>query len=69
MAESSVGETEEPIVVTERGGPVSDEVVVEPGQGTISGLFPEFSGLWNDPAETVIDPLDADLPDADPAGV
>ena len=68
MPESSVGETEEPIV-TERGGPVSDEIVVEPGQGTRSGLFPEASGLWNDPAETVIDPLDADLPDADPVGV
>ena len=56
-----VEETGVPIVVTKRGRPVSRLVPVEPARGTISGLLPEFSGLWDDPSETVIDPADMDL--------
>lgn len=56
-----VQETGVPIVVTKRGQPVSRLVPVEPARGAISGLLPEFSGLWDDPSETVIDPSDVDL--------
>lgn len=56
-----VQETGVPIVVTKRGRPVSRLVPVEPPRGAISGLLPEFSGIWDDPSETVIDPSDVDL--------
>lgn len=56
-----VQETGVPIVVTKRGRPVSRLVPVEPPRGAISGLFPEFSGIWDDPSETVIDPSDVEL--------
>jgi len=44
------------IVITKRGRPVSRLVPIEPETGTILGLLPEFSGFWDDPSETVIDP-------------
>ena len=56
-----VQETGVPIVVTKRGRPVSRLIPVEPVRGAISDLFPEFSGLWEDPSETVIDPSEVDL--------
>lgn len=56
-----VQETGMSIVVTKRGRPVSRLVPVTPRRGGISGLLPEFSGLWDDPTQTVIDPSDVDL--------
>ncbi|WP_419840236.1 type II toxin-antitoxin system Phd/YefM family antitoxin [Candidatus Poriferisodalis sp.] len=44
------------IVVTKHGRPVSRLVPVERPQTGVLGAFPEFSGFWDDPAETVIDP-------------
>ena len=61
-----VAETGVPIIVTKRGRPVSRLVPVEPARGAISGLLPEFSGLWDDPSETVIDPADVELLATDP---
>lgn len=56
-----VQETGVSIVVTKRGRPVSRLVPVTPRLGGISGLLPEFSGLWDDPSQTVIDPSEVDL--------
>lgn len=62
-----VEETGVPIVVTKRGRPVSRLVPVESARGAISGLLPEFSGLCDDPSETVIDPADVELLGTNPA--
>lgn len=43
------------IVVTKHGRPVSRLVPVERSQSSVLGAFPEFSGFWDEPAETVID--------------
>ncbi len=43
------------IVVTKHGRPVSRLVPVERPQTGVLGAFPEFSGFWDEPAETVVD--------------
>ena len=53
-----VNETGTTIVITKRGRPVSRLVPVEREGRGISGIFPEFRGFVDDPAETVIGPED-----------
>ena len=48
------------IVMARHGRPVSHQVAVQPQRAAISGLLPEFSGLCEDPSETVIDPADVE---------
>lgn len=43
------------IVVTKHGRPVSRLVPVVRSQAGVVGAFPEFSGFWDDPDETVIE--------------
>ena len=55
-----VNETGMPIIITKRGRPVSRLVPPEPKGAGIRGLFPQLSGFWDDPSETVVDPADVD---------
>ena len=55
-----VNETGVPIIITKRGRPVSRLVPADLPNAGIRGLFPALEGLWNDPAETVVDLADID---------
>ena len=55
-----VNETGVPIIITKRGRPVSRLVPADQPDAGIRGLFPELKGLWDDPAETVVDLADID---------
>ena len=55
-----VNETGVPIIITKRGRPVSRLVPADQPNAGIRGLFPELAGLWDDPAETVVDLADID---------
>ena len=63
-----VNETGVPIIITKRGRPVSRLVPADQPNAGIRGLFPELAGLWDDPAETVVDlaDIDAMVPGLDP---
>lgn len=67
-----VNETGVPIVITKRGRPVSRLVPASRQNAGIRGLFPELEGFWDDPSETMVDPVDIeamvaglDSPEAD----
>ena len=55
-----VNETGVPIIITKRGRPVSRLVPADQPNAGIRGLFPGLEGLWDDPAETVVDLADID---------
>ena len=61
-----VNETGVPIIITKRGRPVSRLVPADQPNAGIRGLFPELEGLWDDPAETVVDLGDIDAMVAGP---
>ena len=61
-----VNETGVPIIITKRGRPVSRLVPADQPNAGIRGAFPELEGLWDDPAETVVDLGDIDAMVAGP---
>ena len=61
-----VNETGVPIIITKRGRPVSRLVPADQPNAGIRGLFPALEGLWDDPAETVVDLADIDAMVAGP---